>query len=65
MVFMQYPQYTAKWHQVVLPTRLSQEQFHWLADHDGGKCCTFEYPRFGVRFEREEDATMFILRWAN
>lgn len=63
MVFMQYPQYTAKWHQVIIPRQLSSEQHRWLAEHEGGKCCTFEFPRIGIRFEREEDAIMFRLRW--
>lgn len=54
---------TKNWTNVLLKTPVSQEQWDWLQSNRGG---FFHIHRSGtaIKFERAEDAELFILRWS-
>lgn len=62
MIYQPYNQYTNKWTTVDLHKPLPYEMWHWLDDRKGGMYSIFR-DREVVKFERPEDASMFILRW--
>jgi hypothetical protein len=66
MVYQRYVQYTSKWTNVILDPAwrepITGQQVAWLKAHPGG---AYHIHRSGtaVRFERQQDAHWFIMRW--
>lgn len=66
MEYQRFPQYTSKYTNVIVGSDwrrgITDEQIEWLVAHEGGY---YHIHRSGtaVKFEHEEDATLFILRW--
>jgi hypothetical protein len=50
------------WINIRLNESLTDEQYTWLCQHDGGEFYIHNF-QHAVKFERSEDAEWFVLRW--
>jgi hypothetical protein len=66
MEYQKYPQYTSQYTNVIVNPAwrepITDEQAAWLKAHPGGQ---YHIHRSGtaIKFERQEDAHWFIMRW--
>ena len=62
MIYQYYPQYTSEWTNVRLLKPITQEQVEWISNHEGGMY-HIHNSAYAIKFEREQDAEWFALRW--
>ena len=53
---------TKNWTNVLLKAPLSKEQWEWMVQHHGGMY-HIHRSSTAIKFERTQDAELFILRW--
>jgi len=62
MIYQQYAQNTRDWINIRCADTISEPMLDWLRNHDGGMYHIHNSERC-VKFECEQDAVLFALRW--
>jgi hypothetical protein len=63
MTYQPYAEHTTGWINVKLKGPLTGNHMVWLYGHDGGMFHIHNFQNC-IKFEREQDAEWFLLRWS-